>query len=97
MRANQLQPARCALFGYTPTEITLDGQPVRRTLLAPELQSGVGIEAYDAGAAILAGFFKAELQQFLTDDLDPLGRDIIELCMTDATVEDYEALTPMFL
>ena len=97
MRANQLEPARCALFGYTPTEITLDGQPVRRTLLAPELQSGVGVAAYDAGAAILTGFFKAELQQFLTDDLDPLGRQIIELCMTDATIEDYEALTPMFL
>jgi len=97
MRANQLEPARCALFGYTPTEITLDGQPVRRTLLAPELQSGVGVAAYDAGAAILTGFFKAELRQFLTDDLDPLGRQIIELCMADATVLDYEALTPMFL
>lgn len=97
MRANQLEAARCALFGYTPTEITLDGQPVRRTLLAPELQSGVGVAAYDAGAAILTGFFKAELQQFLTDDLDPLGRQIIELCMNDATIEDYEALTPMFL
>jgi len=97
MRANQLEPARCALFGYTPTEITLDGQPVRRTLLTPELQSGVGVDAYDEGATILTGFFKAELKQFLTDDLDPLGREIIELCMTDATVEDYEALTPMFL
>ncbi|NYI41657.1 DUF4914 family protein [Demequina lutea] len=97
MRANQLEPARCALFGYTPTEITLDGQPVRRTLLTPELQSGVGVTAYDAGAAILAGFFKAELQQFLTDDIDPLGRQIIELCMSDGTIEDYETLTPMFL
>ena len=97
MRADQLTPARCALFGYTPLEITLDGQPIRRTLLTPELQSGVGIAAYDAGCAILTGFFKSELQQFLTDDLDPLGRQIIELCMNDGKVEDYEALTPMFL
>ncbi|NTV39071.1 MAG: DUF4914 family protein, partial [Demequinaceae bacterium] len=97
MRADQLEPARCSLFGYTPKEITLDGQPVRRTLLRPETQSGVGIEAYDAGCRILTGFFKSELQQFLTDDLDPLGRQIIELCMNDGTVADYEALTPMFL
>jgi len=97
MRATQLEPARCPLFGYAPKEITLDGQPVRRTLLRPETQSGVGIEAYDKGCAILTGFFKAELRQFLTEDLDPLGRRIIEVCMEDGTIEDYEALTPMYL
>ncbi|HZJ39542.1 MAG TPA: DUF4914 family protein, partial [Demequina sp.] len=97
MRADQLEPARCSLFGYAPKEITLDGQPVRRTLLRPEQQSGVGIEAYDKGCAILTGFFKAELGQFLTDDLDPLGRQIIEVCMRDGNLEDYEALTPMYL
>jgi len=97
MRAEQLTPARCPLFGYAPKEITLDGQPVRRTLLQPDLQSQVGEEAYDAGAAILTGFFKSELEQFLTDDLDPLGRKIIELCMKDASVAEYEKLTPMWL
>lgn len=97
MRADQLEPARCSLFGYTPKEITLDGQPVRRTLLRPETQSAMGPEAYDAGCAILTGFFKAELQQFLTEDLDPLGRQIIEVCLRDGSIEDYEALTPMFL
>ncbi|WP_062069646.1 DUF4914 family protein [Demequina sediminicola] len=97
MRADLLTPSRCPLFGYAPKEITLDGQPVRRTLLRPELQSQVGVEAYDAGAAILTGFFKSELQQFLTDDLDPLGRQIIEVCLRDGSVEEYEALTPMYL
>lgn len=97
MKAEQLEPARCPLFGYTPLEITLDGQPVRRTLLKPEMQSAVGVAAYDAGAAILTGFFKEELSKFLTDDLDPMGRQIIELCLRDAPVEEYEALTPMFL
>ncbi|WNM23279.1 DUF4914 family protein [Demequina capsici] len=97
MRADQLEPARCSLFGYTPTEITLDGQPIRRTLLRPELQSQVGTDAYDAGCAILTGFFKSELQQYLTDDLDPLARRIIETCLSDGTVEDYEALTPLYL
>jgi hypothetical protein len=97
MRAGQLEPARCSLFGYAPKEITLDGQPVRRTLLRPETQSSMGTDAYDKGCAILTGFFKAELAQFLTDDLDPLGRQIIEVCMRDGGLEDYEALTPMYL
>lgn len=97
MRIDQLEPARCPLFGYSPIQITLDGQPVRRTLLRPEMQHYVGEEAYDQGSAILTGFFKSELAQFLTDDLDPLGRQIIETCLNDGTVEDYEALTPMHL
>jgi len=97
MRADQLIAARCPLFGYAPIDVTLDGQPVRRTLLQPDLQSQVGLEAYDAGAAILTGFFKSELAHFLTDDLDPLGRQIIEVCMRDGSVEDYAAITPMYL
>ena len=35
------------------------------------------------------------LKQFMTDDLDPLGRQIIELVMNDAPLEDYLALTPL--
>ena len=97
MRADQLEPARCALFGYTPTQMTLDGQPVRRTLLRPEMQAWVGEEAYDEGCGILSGFFRSELAQFLTDDLSPLGRQIVETCLADGSVEDYEALTPMYL
>ncbi len=97
MRASQLTPARCPLFGYSPIDITLDGQSVRRTLLLPDLQSQVGEEAYDEGATILSDFFKQELRAFLTDELDPLGREIIEICLRDGTVRDYEALTPMFL
>lgn len=97
MRPGDLTLARCPLFGYAPTEISLDGQSVRRTLLRTEMQSQVGIDAYDAGAAILTDFFKAELAQFLTDDLDPMGRAIIEVCLRDGTVQEYEDLTPMYL
>ena len=38
---------------------------------------------------------KEQLKQFMTDDLDPLGRQIIELVMNDAPLEDYLALTPL--
>lgn len=39
----------------------------------------------------MARFFKRELAPFLTPDLDPLGRKIIEACMNDASQEDLEA------
>ena len=97
IRKEELSPARCSLFGYRPREIKIDGQQIRPTLLQPEFQSQVGVEAYDAGAAVLIGFFKSELQRFLSDELDPLGRRIIEAVLADATVEDYEALTPLYI
>ena len=95
IRAERLAPARCPLFGYTLTEMKIDGQLIRPTFLRPEQQSQVGFEAYDAGATILTDFFKSELAQFLTDDLDPLGRQIIQVCLRDGSIDDYLALTPL--
>lgn len=96
IRHDKLVAARCPLLGYTLAEMRIDGQEIRPTFLRTERQSRVGVAAYDVGAAILTDFFKSELQQYLTDDLDPLGRQIIELCLRDAPVEEYEALTPMY-
>ena len=39
--------------------------------------------------------FLEQTEQFLTDELDPLGRRIIELCRSDAPLEEYLAITPM--
>lgn len=96
IREDLLTPARCSLFGYALKEMKIDGQVIRPTFLQPEYQSQVGFEAYDAGAKILSDFFKSELQQFLTDDLDPLGRKIIEAVLNDATLDDYLDLTPIY-
>lgn len=95
IRRDQLTEARCSLFGYALTELKIDGQQIRPTLLRPENQSQVGVEAYDAGAKILTDFFKEELKQFLTDELDPLGREIIETVLNDGSVADFDALTPL--
>lgn len=95
LRRDRLTPARCSLFGYSLTEFVIDGQTIRPTLLRPEFQSQVGEEAYDAGAKILQDFFAAELSAFLTDELDPLGRSIIEAVLRGATVAEYEELTPI--
>ena len=94
-RPEHLVPSRCALFGYTLKEMKIDGQLIRPTFLRPDQQSQVGTEAYDVGARILTDFFASELGQFLTEDLDPLGRQIIEVCLRDGTIDDYAALTPL--
>ena len=95
IRPEHLVPSRCALFGYTLKEVKIDGQLIRPTFLRPDKQSQVGLEAYDEGARMLTDFFKAELRQYLTDELDPLGRQIIEVALRDGTIDDYVALTPL--
>ncbi len=95
IKAKHLVPARCPLFGFALDEMKLDGQYIRQTFLRPETQSKLGNAGYDAGAKILTDFFKQELQQFLVPELDPLGRKIIECCLSDGKLEDYLALTPM--
>ena len=97
VRARHLTPARCPLFGYALLDMKLDGQYIRPTFLRPENQSKLGLEGYDAGAKILTDFFKEQIRPFLTDDLDPLGREIIQCCLQDGTLDDYLALTPMKL
>lgn len=93
--AKHLIPARCPLFGYSLDEMKIDGQYIRLSWLRPELQSRVGEDGYDNCARILTDFFKEELQEFLVPELDPLGRQIIELCLNDAPLEEYVKLTPI--
>ena len=97
VREKHLVPARCPLFGYALDEMKLDSQFIRQTFLRPETQSKLGNAGYDAGAKILTDFFKEQLQQFVSDDLDPLGREIIDCCLHDGTLDDYLQLTPMKL
>ena len=95
VKAKHLVEARCPLFGYSLDEMKIDGQYIRQTFLRPEMQSRVGEDGYDECAKILTDFFKQELQQFLVPELDPLGRQIIELCLNDAPLEEYLKLTPI--
>jgi hypothetical protein len=93
----QLAQARCPLLGYTVNSIKVDGTILPKELLEVHRQIDVGYEGYDAGAAILTAFFKAELRQFLTPEIDPLGRQIIECCLNDGTMADYINLMPIRL
>lgn len=94
LRPEQQVPARCPLLGYALQNIKVDGVNLPKGLLQVNLQLEVGNEGYDKGAEILTNFFKRELQKFLTPDLHPLGKEIIECCLDDGTVEDYYNLIP---
>ena len=94
-KPDHLAPARSPLLGYCLESLKVDGQFIRKSLLRPEIQAAVGLEGYDAGAEILSGFFKKELAKFVEPELNPIGKEIIDCCLNDASLEDYLNLLPM--
>ena len=92
---NQYQAARCPLLGYELTTMTIEGSKIPSRFLQVYNQMEVGEEGYDAGAQMLRDFFRSELPKYLEDDLHPTGRRIIEACLDDAAVEDYNRIVPM--
>jgi len=95
LRADQYQPARCPLLGYELNYLTIEGAKIPSRFLQVHRQPEVGVAGYDAGAEMLTEFFKKELEQFLTPELNPLGRKIIEACLANASVEEYNEIIPM--
>jgi len=94
-KPDQLKAARCPLFGYSLATLKLDGTFIPMAFLQPETQAEIGIEGYDKGAQLMTNFFKDELKKYLTPELNPLGRQIIEYCLRDATSDEYCDLIPM--
>lgn len=90
--ANRLHPSRCALLGYTPGTIMVEGSTLGNWFFEVEHQPEVGPAAYAEGAAILTEFFHRELKAFLGPDLLPTGQRIIECCLAGGSVEDYQGL-----
>ena len=77
----------------TQTSMLVEGVQINPWFLQVELQPEVGAAGYDAGARVLAEFFHRELAPYLEEaDLDPLGRRIIECCLSGGKVEEYQAL-----
>jgi len=95
LRPDQYQPARCNLLGYELNYLTIEASKIPTRFLKVYDQIGVGTEGYDAGAEMLQEFFKKELQKFLKPDLYKTGRKIIDACMSNATVEEYNEIVPM--
>ncbi len=93
-KSDQIRPARSPLLGYALHQLQLEGRFVARWFLQVNTQPEVGNDGYDQGARILYDFFRKQLDLFLTDDLDPLGRQIIECCLDEGSIEDYARLIP---
>jgi hypothetical protein len=91
-KEEQLTPSRCTLLGYALNELKVENIDIPKALLQTNYQPEIGNEGYDEGAKMLSDFFKREVAKFLTPELDPLGRKIIECCMNDGTLEDYSNL-----
>ncbi|MEM5776516.1 MAG: DUF4914 family protein, partial [Anaerolineaceae bacterium] len=95
-QANQIRPARCALLGYAMHQIQVEGQQIPRWFLQVDTQPEVGEDVYDQGAETLEVFFHQCLQDYLGDDLHPIGRQIIDCCLSGGKLEDYEKLIPLY-
>ncbi len=96
-KQHQLIPARCSLLGYTPATLRFSSTPISRGLLRVDEQAEVGQAAYNEGSDQIIAFFKEQLDLYLQDNaLDPLGRMIIEMCLRDASLEDYSSFSERF-
>jgi hypothetical protein len=91
-QADQVDPAPCSLLGYTLRSMRIEGTAIPMKFLRVENQPEITPEAYDAGAKMLTDFFKEQVSDFLHPDLDPTAKKIIECCLNDGSVEDYEKL-----
>lgn len=89
---DKLQPSRCPLFGNTPKAMQIEGAMFPSWLLHVEEQPEVRTEGYDAGAKQITEFFHHELLQYMKPNLDPLGRRMIECCLSNGSIDDYEEL-----
>ncbi|MFW5883583.1 MAG: DUF4914 family protein [Verrucomicrobiota bacterium] len=88
----QVKPSRCSLLGWNPSSIVVEGRTIGSWFFEVNKQPEIGDEAYDKGADTLASFFHKELSQFSSPDLMPLGRQIIDCCLSNGTVADYQRL-----
>jgi len=95
LRNDQYQPARCPLLGYELNYLTLEGSKIPSRFLKVYIQPEIGFEAYDAGAEMLRKFFHTELQNYLEDDLLVTGKRIIDACLSDASIDEYNEIIPM--
>ena len=91
-RSDQYQYARCPLLGYELNYLTIEGSKIPSRFFKVYRQEAVGFDGYDKGAQILVNFFNEQLPQYLVPEMSDLGRRIIETCLENGSVTDYEKL-----
>ncbi|HET6559097.1 MAG TPA: DUF4914 family protein [Prolixibacteraceae bacterium] len=92
LRPDQYQPARGTLLGYEMNYLTIEGAKIPSRFLKVYRQPEVGEQGYDEGYRMLTDFFKNEVRKYDKEGISPLGKQIIDACLNDATIEEYAAL-----
>jgi hypothetical protein len=95
LKDDQIQAARCPLLGYELNYLTIESSKIPSRFLKVYNQVEVGTEGYDAGAEVLQEFFNRELKKFMNKDLFHTGRKIIDACLSNASIEEYNQIIPM--
>jgi hypothetical protein len=95
LRSDQYQYARCPLLGFELNYLTIEGAKIPSRFLQVHKQNEVETAGYDAGAVMLYDFFRTELQKYLSPELHPTGRKIIETCLEGGSVAEYLEIIPM--
>lgn len=80
------------LLGYELERLVVEGHSFAKEFLNPAYQGDVGWDAFNAGAKILNDYFASELEQYRTDNLDPLGKKIIDCYLAGGATADFEKL-----
>ncbi len=91
--SEEISESRLPLLGYSLNKLIIEGIEIEKFLLKPELQPELGTDGYDKGAKIITEFFKEELKKYYKEqDLMPIGKKIIECCLSDGKLSDYNSL-----
>ncbi len=88
-RPDVLVESKCPILGYALDRMKIDGTNISKRFLQVNLQQEVGEEGYAAGSKMLMEFFGQELLKYMTPELDPRGKNIIDAFYQNATIDDY--------
>ncbi len=93
-KMDELNDLGSPVLGYAMKSVKLDGKEIPLRMLNVAEQRYIGEEGFKKGADILTNFFNQELKQFLTPELDDLGKKIIESFISGATIEELNSIMP---
>lgn len=90
-----LRPSPLALLGYEPNQIKINGQFIPNELLHPYEQIELGMDGYNKGAEILTTFAKQELKKYYANEMNQLGKSILDIAISNGKLEDYIEILPL--
>jgi len=90
---DELIKSKFSLLGYTKKLLKIEDIIIPEFLLRPETQHEINEETYNSGFKIFEDFFKNEILKYNKNDLSDTGRKIIQCCLDNGSLEDYEKIS----